>query len=97
MVVRERVFVGSLNFDMRSVVLNTEMGLLVESPELGKQLAEYMETDMSPENSWQVKLDENGRLYWENSDRKVTHQPARGFSQRVSDFCYGILPIEDQL
>lgn len=94
---RERVFVGSLNFDGRSINLNTEMGLLVDSPELGRELGAYMDTDMSGENAWQVKRDEKGRIYWEDSDETVTRQPARGFSQRVSDFFFGLLPIEDQL
>lgn len=94
---RERVFVGSLNFDPRSIVLNTEMGLLVESPELGRQLGAQMDADMSPENAWQVKRDQDGRIYWEDADGIVHRQPARGFSQRISDFFFGLLPIEDQL
>ncbi len=94
---RERVFVGSLNFDGRSINLNTEMGLLVESPELGEQLGAYMDTDISGENAWRVGRDEHGTMYWENPDETVTRQPARGFSQRISDFFFGILPIEDQL
>ena len=56
-----------------------------------------MDTDMNGENAWQVKRDEKGRIYWENSEETVTRQPARGFSQRVSDFFFGLLPIEDQL
>lgn len=94
---RERVFVGSLNFDARSVFLNTEMGLLVDSPELGRRLGEYMDVDMSGENAWQVERDAKGRIYWENADERTSRQPARGFSQRVADFFFGILPIEDQL
>ncbi|MGI9592188.1 MAG: phospholipase D family protein [Myxococcota bacterium] len=94
---REWVFVGSLNFDPRSIVLNTEMGLLVDSKALGEQLGRYMDEDMSPENAWQVKLDERGRVYWQDAEEVVTRQPARGFSQRVADFLFGILPIEDQL
>jgi putative cardiolipin synthase len=94
---RERIFVGSLNFDGRSITLTTEMGLLVESPELARQLGEYMDTDMSGENAWHVQRDEKGKMYWENSDERVTRQPARGFSQRMQDFFFGLLPIEDQL
>ena len=33
---RERIFVGSFNFDQRSALLNTEMGLVIESPTLAQ-------------------------------------------------------------
>jgi hypothetical protein len=36
-------------------------------------------------------------MYWQSSDDRVTLQPARGFSQRISDFFSGTLTIEDQL
>ena len=52
---------------------------------------------MSGENAWHVQRDENGKMYWENSDEIVTRQPARGFSQRIADWFFGLLPIEDQL
>ncbi len=35
---RERVFLGSMNFDPRSRDLNTEFGLLIRSPELAEEL-----------------------------------------------------------
>jgi len=31
---RERAFIGSLNFDPRSAKLNTELGFLIESPQI---------------------------------------------------------------
>src|SRR5690606_4104377 len=34
----ERVFIGSYNFDPRSADLNTEMGLLIDSPELARRI-----------------------------------------------------------
>ena len=42
-------------------------------------------------------LDDEGGLAW-NSSHGTTHlQPARGLGQRMADFFYGLLPIEDQL
>src|ERR1039458_560692 len=32
---RQRLFIGSMNFDQRSMHLNTEIGLIIDSPELG--------------------------------------------------------------
>ncbi|MGB5456271.1 MAG: phospholipase D family protein, partial [Gammaproteobacteria bacterium] len=37
---RKRVFVGSLNLDPRSIDINTEMGLLIDSPELAGLLTD---------------------------------------------------------
>ena len=95
---RRHVYVGSLNFTPRAYELNTENGIVVEDcPELGEELAEVIEQDMTPENAWQVKLDEKGKLYWENSDGKVTRQPVRSFRQRIADWFLSLLPLEGQV
>jgi putative cardiolipin synthase len=97
-VVDRRVcFIGSLNFDPRALVINTENGLLIESPELAEQLTEKLEILLLPENSWQVAMDENGGLQWISADKTVTRQPARSGGQRITDFFGRLLPIEDQL
>jgi putative cardiolipin synthase len=88
----ERVFIGSFNFDPRSVDINTEMGVIIDSPGLGREMVEIFERDTLPENAWQVLLDEEGELYWTNSDETVTRQPARGWWQRVQDAFFVILP-----
>lgn len=38
-VAEERAFIGSFNFDPRSVHLNTEMGLMIESPRLAQAIS----------------------------------------------------------
>ena len=53
------VFIGTFNLDPRSANLNTEVGLLVDSKELGRQLTESIERDIRPENSWQTTGDFN--------------------------------------
>jgi putative cardiolipin synthase len=55
----EIVFIGTFNLDPRSANLNTEVGLLVDSKELGRQLTESIERDIRPENSWQTTEDFN--------------------------------------
>lgn len=57
-------FIGSFNLNKRSVFINTEMGLLVHSPELAKQIAVAASPKFEPENSWRVTLDERGRPEW---------------------------------
>jgi putative cardiolipin synthase len=46
------VFIGTFNLDPRSANLNTEVGVLVDSPQLGQQLTASIERDMQAENSW---------------------------------------------
>lgn len=94
---RDMVFIGSLNLDPRAVVINTENGVYFESAALGEDLGRLFDEMMSPENAWQVKLDENGNLTWTAGEGVRTQQPARHFGQRIADFLYRLLPIESQL
>jgi len=55
----EIVFIGTFNLDPRSANLNTEVGVLIESRELARQLSESIERDMMPGNSWQTTVDFN--------------------------------------
>jgi len=58
MVIDDRlIFIGTFNLDPRSANLNTEVGVLIESEELARQLKASIERDMRPENSWQATLD----------------------------------------
>lgn len=89
---RRYSFIGSFNFDPRSAALNTEMGLLVDSAQLGEALAQHMGRDMQPERSWQVTLDDNGNIVWSSTRGQKTSQPARGLWQRIQDTFFGLLP-----
>jgi putative cardiolipin synthase len=55
----ETVFVGTFNLDPRSANLNTEVGVLVKSRELARQVTESIERDIMPGNSWQTTVDFN--------------------------------------
>jgi len=89
---RGMVFVGSMNFDPRSFNINTEAGVVVESRELGEALARIMERDMSPKNSWQVLLDDDGEPYWVSSGEVLKTQPARGGMQRAMNVIFKMFP-----
>jgi len=91
---RDKVFIGSMNFDPRSFQINTEAGALVESAGLGEALAQVMERDMSPENAWQVLLNDKGKPYWVNSDETLERQPARDSGQRIMNEIFKIFPKE---
>ena len=54
-------------------------------PSLAEELAQKIEYLMQPENSWQVRLDENGKLIWVSGDQILKRQPAQSFWQRLQD------------
>ena len=91
---REIVFVGSMNFDPRSLAINTEGGVYIESRGLAEDLAQIMERDMSAANAWQVKFDGDGELIWVHDSETVDTQPARDFWQRFMDVVFKMFPKE---
>jgi putative cardiolipin synthase len=90
-------FIGSPNIDPRSLVLNTEFGFFIESPELAARLRALLERDLTPDAAWRVQLDERGRLSWTSSAGTVTRQPALGTKQRFMEFFLNMLPFKDQV
>jgi putative cardiolipin synthase len=91
---RERVYIGSMNYDPRSGQINTEMGAFIESPALAEALAKLILRDMQPANSWQVELAADGGLRWVDDKEVVTSQPARSWWQRVEDVIFMAFPKE---
>jgi putative cardiolipin synthase len=59
----QRIFVGSFNLDPRSIDLNTEMGLVIDSPAMAGQLATRL-GQSTPDKAFEVHLDGNGKLVW---------------------------------
>lgn len=98
---RNSLFIGSLNLDPRSGLLNTEIGLYVESPQLAAQVIEYMDEGIQPENSYRVILDPDGNLEWatETSGKpeSFSKDPGATFWQRFLSGFIGVLPVEGQL
>ena len=63
-----RFYIGSLNMDRRSAHSNTEMGLIVESPELAGQLAGLLRGERQP-RSYQVRSASGSKsLQWVAQD-----------------------------
>lgn len=97
---RDTIFVGSLNFDPRSIFLNTEMGIFIESEEVGTEFTTRVLASL-PEVSYRVELDEWDELRWtyEFGDEKEVWQtePQTSFGRRFKAGFYRMLPIEDQL
>ena len=51
---RKTVFIGSFNLDPRSMNLDTEIVLVVQSPQLAAQFLDAFATDFAPENAWRI-------------------------------------------
>jgi putative cardiolipin synthase len=93
----DRVFVGSANLDPRSLRINTEMGLLVTSESFNRSVRAAVETDFSDENAWRLELREDGKIYWVTDNQVLDTQPAGSFMQRIEDWFFSHLPMEDEL
>ncbi|MFZ4537959.1 phospholipase D family protein [Propionivibrio sp.] len=91
---RQRSFIGSMNLDPRSEILNSEMGVIVDSPPLAEKLAERMLRDMDGANSWQVIRTDEGELRWRSRAGELSRQPARSFLQRVENVIFKFFPVD---
>lgn len=95
---RERVFIGSLNFDPRSANINTELGIGIWSPQLAGQVAAFIEEGMQPANSYRLAI-EDGEVVWHAADRTkpFRSEPESGWVKRGFATFLSWLPIDSQL
>jgi putative cardiolipin synthase len=99
---RERVWMGSFNLDPRSMSLNTEIAVIIQSRELAAQLGAELVQDMTPGRSWHVTLagGSTGPLTWtsEEDGRLVTrHREPGGPGERLREFLVSLIPGFDDL
>lgn len=103
---RQRLFIGSMNFDQRSMHLNTEIGLIIDSPELAQQVAARFEAMVQPVNSYKLTLrpNQSGRsptLVWrtqeDGKDIVYDTEPARSDWQRFKVNILSLLPLDKEL
>jgi cardiolipin synthase C len=93
-----RIFVGSFNFDLRSALLNTEMGLVIGSPMLAGRLAEFFERSV-PLVAYEVRLRaEGGGLEWiertASGEKRHETEPGAGWFRRFAVEVLSALPID---
>lgn len=89
-----RVFVGSFNFDPRSVTLNTEMGLLIESTKMAETMHAAFDEGLS-NLAWRVEL-QNRHLVWIGSSDKTEtrEEPGTTLLKRLALAIINKLPVE---
>ena len=103
---RQRVFVGSMNLDQRSLHLNTEIGLIIDSPELARQIAARFAEIAKPANSYVLVLGDadalgHRHLVWRTlEDGKPVdfeQEPATTVWERMQVDMLSLLPLDELL
>jgi putative cardiolipin synthase len=101
---RARLFVGSANFDMRSFHLNTEVGLIIDSPALAAQAVARFDAITVLANSYHLTLGKHFGdpvVRWiteENGQRMILdREPGGTFWREFVVGAVSILPIDNQL
>ncbi len=67
----ETLFIGTFNLDPRSANLNTEVGLLIDNPQLAAKVEKNIERDMLPANSWNAATDNPDKYAPDAKRRKL--------------------------
>ena len=85
---QKTVFIGSLNMDERSKRFNSELGLVMRSSDIAKQVTSILD-DLSSDGSYRLSLlDHTNRIEWfsgEPGEEKVWHtDPETTFAQRMA-------------
>lgn len=93
-----RLFVGSFNFDPRSARLNTEMGLVIDSPALASRVSQRFASGWRQE-AWRVTLDEAGEVRWYDAEenREFSSEPGAPAWLRGVVGLMTLLPIDPLL
>jgi putative cardiolipin synthase len=96
-----KMFIGSFNFDPRSVRINTEMGIMIDSVALTAAALGQLE-DALPKNAYRLRLTDDDRIIWETQGddgslvRYRSEPTASTWDQIVAGFL-ALLPIGSQL
>ncbi len=103
---RETVFIGSMNYDQRSKRLNTEIGVMIDSPELARQVVARFDHMSEPENAYVLSLRDHGNanhpeVVWDTVEAgqatQYTVEPARNAWQRLKFRLLRFLPVDSEL
>ncbi|TGD41379.1 phospholipase D family protein [Pseudotabrizicola sediminis] len=89
-----RIFVGSFNFDPRSTTLNTEMGILIESPQMAQGLHTSFDRGLAG-LAWRVEL-QGGHKVWIDTAHRTAQikEPGSTATKRLVVNVISWLPVE---
>lgn len=93
-------FIGSFNWDPRSIDINTEMGVFLDAPDITGPALERLERVL-PTAAYRLHLTDAGAIEWHalEDGREVVYrdEPGASFWKRFMAGFYRLLPIEDLL
>jgi len=101
---RSQVFIGSLNLDARSVIQNTEIGVVFESEEIAKRMANGFDRkidqiafrlDLQRDNQGREQITWHGLV--DGKQQILTVDPYTSFWKRFGVGFMRIFPIESQI
>jgi putative cardiolipin synthase len=91
-------YVGSFNLNPRSAYLNSEIAFIIKSEPLAGALKQRIQTNMSPNNSWQAGLDEQQKIQWrslENGKLQIYHHdPKASIWRRMRNNFFTFFPFD---
>ncbi len=86
--------------DPRSRFINTEIGIMIDSPEIARQVGEFIDEGIAPGGACRVTLGDDGGLVWtaETNGTKAEFDadPETSVWQRFVIDIVDLLPIEEQ-
>jgi putative cardiolipin synthase len=100
------VFIGSMNMDERSRLLNTEMGIIVDNAPLAAAVEQFFDDATKPASAWRVVLDPSeppadASLRWQavEAGKLVTHDsdPDATSGRKAEVNLIKLLPVEGLL
>lgn len=96
----QQVFIGSFNFDQRSEIYNTELGVIIDSPKLAQQIEQEFTRNLAT-IAYKVELNERGKVFWktlENGQEKhYRTEPNASWGKRFQLIFFSFLPIDSLL
>ncbi len=93
----DKAYVGTLNLDPRSACLNTEIALLIDSPELAMTIRDNISQQKNTRHYWRVEMDPTSGPRWHCGNTCLSVQPSRGRWQRISNWLFSFIPIHRHL
>jgi putative cardiolipin synthase len=89
------VLIGSMNFDPRSAWYNSELGILVDSPQLAAQMIQAFDRLTASDRVWRMAYDDQGLAWVSAESEPVLRSEPASFWRRAQVIFLGPLAPED--
>ena len=93
---RQTLYVGSFNLDRRSILLNTELGLMIHSPQLAAKVADNFSANVQ-HNAYRLEWQEGNIVWYGADDKRYKREPDTSWLQRLGSRLSAWLPLEHLL